>query len=478
MTPPSPKLFISYSWSSPDHEEWVLQLAKELVDNGVDVILDKWHLREGHDAHAFMERMVTDPEIGKVALICDAAYKRKADARSGGVGAEAQIITPDLYAKSEQSKFVAVICERDENGRPLVPAYYGGRIYIDLSDDAQRVDNFERLVRWAYNRPIDERPPLGAPPSYVTEGHGTRLGTSSRARRAVDALRNGRPNAIVMVEEYLNTLSSELERLRISAGEEPFDDFVVRSLTDFLPYRNEAIEIFTIFALHEENPKLLSIVHRFLGSLLLYVDHSENVKQWSEWSFDNFRFIVHELFLYCIATLIRAENFRSAAYLMQTDYFVPGQENYGSGVMLPYTKFRNYASSFDTRNTRLALNRLSLRADLLRERCQGIGVDFRHLMQADFVLYLYAALHRPRDNWWPETLLFANRRLGVCEVFARSQSKRYFDSAQILIDINGKQDLLPFLTGVKAGSVRLPKWQFETFSPYTLLGFDELATRP
>ncbi len=62
-----PKAFISYSWSSPDHEQRVLNLANELVDpGGVDVILDKWGLKEGHDANAFMEKMVSDPKIKKV----------------------------------------------------------------------------------------------------------------------------------------------------------------------------------------------------------------------------------------------------------------------------------------------------------------------------------------------------------------------------------------------------------------------------
>lgn len=81
---PNPKLFISYSWTNPDHEQWVLNLATELRESGVDVILDKWDLKEGHDANVFMEQMVSDPDIKKVALICDKTYAEKADGRSGG----------------------------------------------------------------------------------------------------------------------------------------------------------------------------------------------------------------------------------------------------------------------------------------------------------------------------------------------------------------------------------------------------------
>ena len=52
------KLFISYSWSNAAHEKWVIDLATELRNSGVDVILDKWDLKEGHDSISFMEKMV------------------------------------------------------------------------------------------------------------------------------------------------------------------------------------------------------------------------------------------------------------------------------------------------------------------------------------------------------------------------------------------------------------------------------------
>jgi len=40
----NPKLFVSYSWTDPEREAWVLRLCTELRDAGVDVILDKWDL--------------------------------------------------------------------------------------------------------------------------------------------------------------------------------------------------------------------------------------------------------------------------------------------------------------------------------------------------------------------------------------------------------------------------------------------------
>lgn len=130
----APKLFISYSWTTPEHEQWVVSLAEELVDSHVDVILDKWHLKEGHDAIAFMEKMVNDQDIKKVLIICDKGYAEKANNRAGGVGTEAQIMSKDIYDHVSQEKFVAVVREKDESGKAYLPTYYKGRIYIDLTE--------------------------------------------------------------------------------------------------------------------------------------------------------------------------------------------------------------------------------------------------------------------------------------------------------------------------------------------------------
>ena len=47
-----PKVFISYSWTKSD---LVLQVANRLMSHGVEVVLDKWDLKEGQDKYVFME---------------------------------------------------------------------------------------------------------------------------------------------------------------------------------------------------------------------------------------------------------------------------------------------------------------------------------------------------------------------------------------------------------------------------------------
>src|SRR5205807_3379805 len=172
---------------------WVLKLATELEELGVHVILDKWDLREGADKYAFMAKMVTDPSVRKVVVICDRIYAEKADGRKGGVGTETQIISKELYEQvdptDQKQKFVAVITEKDESGKAYVPTFLKSRIYIDMSDSSLRSESFERLLRWIFDKPLYKRPDRGKAPSHIFIEDGISLGTSSRFRLATEALR-------------------------------------------------------------------------------------------------------------------------------------------------------------------------------------------------------------------------------------------------------------------------------------------------
>ena len=163
------KTFISYSWSSQVHEEWVLELAQRLVSNGVDVVLDKWDSTEGQNLNAFMQRCVNDVTIEKVLIICDKVYTEKADGFKGGVGTETVIISNEVYQDIEQTKFIAIVAERDENGNTYMPTYLKGTKYIDMSNAQYYEDGYEKLLRNLYGKPEIRKPNLGKAPSFLLE---------------------------------------------------------------------------------------------------------------------------------------------------------------------------------------------------------------------------------------------------------------------------------------------------------------------
>lgn len=265
----------------------------------------------------------------------------------------------------------------------------------------------------------------------------------------------------------------------MSKSDEEIDETVVKNIEEFIPYRNEAIQLFTAVAQYSPNEDFTRRIHRLFESLIPYMSKPENASQWDERDFDNFRFLVHELFLYTLSILLKHERFDQANYFLQQKYYRPGNSENGRNVMDSHTVFRQYMPSLEQRNKRLKLRRLSIRADLLRERCAGSGIDFHNLLEADFIAFMRAEIDEKDDNrgWWPETLLHVRHSNGAFEIFARSVSKVYFEKTKVLLGISTPKDLEPLLNGFRDGSRRLPRWEFNGFDPAALLGYERLATQ-
>lgn len=79
-----PGVFVSYSHDSEEHKEWVLKVATDLRDCGVDAVLDQWDPRLGEDLPSFIARRISD--AARVTLVRTEDYGVKANKESGGVG--------------------------------------------------------------------------------------------------------------------------------------------------------------------------------------------------------------------------------------------------------------------------------------------------------------------------------------------------------------------------------------------------------
>ncbi len=479
----NPKLFISYCWSNEEHEKWVIQLGSELRDNGVDVILDKWDLKEGNDANAFMEKMVTDDEIKKVILVIDEMYSEKADKREGGVGTETQIISAEVYESVNQNKFVAVIAKRDEKGHAKLPVFYKSRIYIDLSNEDLYGKNFEQLLRWIYDKPFNVKPELGKKPAFLEKDSVVSLGTSIIFRRLIYALKNSKPNLQGTMIEYFDKVSSNLERFRLdpSNGDKEFDQKIIDSIEQFIPFRNELIEVFSTIARYSVIEDY-SIIHKFFESLIPYIFKPADIRTYHKWDWDNLKFIIHEIFILCIAVFLKYERFDVVEYLLSHYYLVKKNDDYLENEMRPFGIFRNYIESFKYRNDRLQLNRLSVHADIIKSRCTDYGFSFEYVMQADFVLYLLDSLQCLNENrrwkWWPDTLIFSTFHRNVFEIFLRAESTQFFNKIASIFNVTNKSDFDGFLKAYNDETILVPTWDFDRFNPKELMNYDKLCSRP
>jgi len=155
-----PKVFISYSHDTAEHKEWVLKLATRLrSSSGIDIILDRWHLKLGDDLPHFMETNLAESDF--VLMICTTRYVEKANKGEGGVGYEKMIVTSALLKTITESKIIPVIRQdRTYN----VPTFLTSKLFVDLSSDNDYEIKYDELVRKIHGKPLYEIPPIGNNP--------------------------------------------------------------------------------------------------------------------------------------------------------------------------------------------------------------------------------------------------------------------------------------------------------------------------
>ncbi|MFA5264190.1 MAG: toll/interleukin-1 receptor domain-containing protein [Opitutaceae bacterium] len=139
------KAFISYSWDSDSHQEWVLALADELVKNGVHVIMDRRDLLAGEEITLFIERSISAADI--LILVCSANYVKKANERIGGVGMET-VISSSVFLQARATKtFIPILKDNDNPPETRLPYYLGSTLYVDMRHPDWRGAPLHELLR-------------------------------------------------------------------------------------------------------------------------------------------------------------------------------------------------------------------------------------------------------------------------------------------------------------------------------------------
>jgi hypothetical protein len=182
----APIAFISYSWDSRDHREWVRNFAAKLVENGVDVLLDQWDLARGESVTQFMESGIEKAEF--IIVVCTPTYASKSNARKGGVGYEQQIISGHVASGLKRKRFVPVL--RRGSMRPgrgtAIPTHLTGLFAVDLRTAERGEEEFEDLVRAIFAEPRHRPPPLGEGPMFAHPASQRTRKPKSKAMRLPD----------------------------------------------------------------------------------------------------------------------------------------------------------------------------------------------------------------------------------------------------------------------------------------------------
>ncbi|HLO14668.1 MAG TPA: AAA-like domain-containing protein [Anaerolineales bacterium] len=136
-----PRVFISYSHDSPQHEELVLSFSNRLRADGVDAFLDQYVESPPEGWPLWMEKQIRDADF--VLMICTKTYLKRVmneeqPGRGLGVRWEATISYQHLYnAGSINTKFIPIVFEEaclSYIPKPLQATTY----YLLTSEDAYK----------------------------------------------------------------------------------------------------------------------------------------------------------------------------------------------------------------------------------------------------------------------------------------------------------------------------------------------------
>lgn len=413
----NPKVFISYAWGSDDYQNKVLAFASQLMSDGVDVVLDKWDLSEGNDTYAFMEKCVSDETITNVLMLIDPIYAEKADAHSGGVGTETQIISPKVYQEVTQDKFIPIVFERNDKSEVCKPTYLQGRLHFDLSLDDKYDEEYLRLVKTLYGEQVYPKPEKGNKPAWVEKASIVEV----KKRNSFDTLKTVQPDKArrglysQFISETLAEIKKNVESCEGINDEEQVllfykkfgsirSDYVV--LLDYSIYVNEAEEYLAKELEQCEND--VKSINSAAGGLA--------------------RNFIHELFLYTVAYFLKSEDYEAAGKILARPYY--DVNNYRNKVVGYDIFYSGRDSSLDrAMNKRDEKNYICGTATCWIEHVDGEKFSKEQFIFADLICFNYAVYGKDTLvdwHWFPMTYIYDNEYRSTLGSFAKRFISRNF----------------------------------------------------
>ncbi|MDM8128462.1 toll/interleukin-1 receptor domain-containing protein [Paraclostridium benzoelyticum] len=151
----NPNVFVSYSWDSEEHQEWVLKLVATLRENGINATMDVIETQQGTtNLNHMMVKNIRDSDY--IIVVLTENYARKSEKLQGGVGLETTFLYN--YLLEDLKKIVPIL---RQGGNNAIPFHFKGLHYIDFSEGTNMNNSFEDLLYRIMNKSKFEMPEVG-----------------------------------------------------------------------------------------------------------------------------------------------------------------------------------------------------------------------------------------------------------------------------------------------------------------------------
>ncbi len=208
---------------------------------------------------------------------------------------------------------------------------------------------------------------------------------------------------------------------------------VCERIHEYTPLRDGFIRLMD-FVLKYEIEIDVNIFISFFETLYTY---SHKVKSHYAWDNDQYKFIIHEMFLYFIAICIKYRNFSLMQSILNGSYFIHVYSD--TKEMKSFDVFNLPIGSLNKYyNETYSKNFYSPMADLMSKRISSI-ITLENLLDADILCHYCAVFNNL--SWFPVTYIYRPHNSKI-EVIERLISKQYFENIKGIFSLDTVEEFL------------------------------------
>jgi hypothetical protein len=230
----------------------------------------------------------------------------------------------------------------------------------------------------------------------------------SAADKAVESIEKGEPSQAALCTRFMSGLADRVKELTPKLDRErtdQWDDDLVEAIRQTLPLVTDFARVADAAAIRTSSDAALGLFRGFaplFGQYNLAPGFSGHFYQVQ---FDLPKFIGHELMVILFAGFIAERRWEAVTKLCGAPVTIPNaMSRFAEHTPVTYLYASEHVALLDHRNERLQLRRVSLHADILKERHENGPlaelVPWRRFQEADVFLYLRSAFELAQMDLW------------------------------------------------------------------------------
>lgn len=286
----------------------------------------------------------------------------------------------------------------------------------------------------------------------------------------IDAIINGKCNALGLAIDYFEGIPDNLETFRIIYSQETnYYEILYDNIQNSLPLRDDIIKVVTLLVKYMTNNDYIEVIYWLLKSVIPFMFAKDRSLPHCDMDFYNYRFIIQEIFLYILAILLKYRKFKSLDYILSNSYYYEGCKE---ACLCTYVCFYQEMHEFSCGEKKDEKIEYFSKGKLLFKRRRD-DIGFSYLMQADIIAF-FRSIKKDAIPWGPNTLdrkfLF---QIIPLEVFEETASAGKFENVSLLLGVNSKEELEEKIKSA-IEILRNNKVNFTETELKTLLAYDQL----